>query len=136
MRFHIFRYILPQIKVEVIEEDIYDVTPLRIKKEVWDCHIEKNKHGSTLYRCEECGKDFEDDKCYIAHKKVIHERNRGHKCEFCNKYFKNKYYLATHRIQHTKVFKYKCDICKCGYLRLRDLKLHHILRHGTRVNFS
>lgn len=73
----------------------------------------------------------------------IHEENRqkNHKCEFCEKAFYNKGALNVHRRIHLGLM-LKCQICSKEFFRQIDLDRHLTthsvspLKNNVKVNFS
>ena len=90
------------------------------------------ENESQPFKCETCGKEFDEFEQIRAHfkaehkdLKVSHKIPPRHTCEDCGKKFHNKIQLESHTNRvHIKEKKYPCTRCEESFYDPRALKLH------------
>ena len=69
------------------------------------------------------------------HIRIIHERRKDFKCEFCAVSTSTSYGLKSHiNAIHKKLKKYKCDSCEKMFMNLSNMKKHASSVHINSVS--
>ncbi|XP_018335289.1 zinc finger protein 235-like [Agrilus planipennis] len=104
-------------------------------------HINTYHLKRYYYRCNTCGKGFNDCVQFKEHTNNVHQGLRPFKCVVCGKDFVFSTYLHTHQIRNHKVIidgiigTNQCYICLRRCANLRTLQ-RHIKKHENRVNLK
>ena len=92
---------------------------------------QKQYHGAVKpYKCEECGRKFEEESVFEEHRKK-HDEEKPYKCQECPKQFYNKTHLRRHECVHTGEKPHKCKVCNKGFIRQDHMVKHMQKRHST-----
>ena len=92
-------------------------------------HIKYNHTTEKLFQCDKCAKNFKTAGLLYSHAKNIHEESKNLECKECGKFFKNKMYLRNHhRFKHTTKTVIVCDDCGKSFSQKQSF-LDHSLTH-------
>ncbi|KAB1271637.1 Zinc finger protein 239 [Camelus dromedarius] len=92
---------------------------------------EKIHTAEKLYRCSQCGKDFNERSELIFHQRG-HTEEKPYRCDQCGKGFTRSSSLLIHREVHADEKPYKCDKCGKGFTRSSSLLIHHSVHTGEK----
>ena len=96
-----------------------------LNKHVHEVHDEK-------HFCSICGKHFFTASQLKNHVTVVHERQKNHKCYYCDFKSRLKEDLAKHIYEvHGRKQNWRCDICNESFKKKVDLQGHKRIRHDT-----
>ncbi|XP_065344512.1 zinc finger protein 436-like [Cloeon dipterum] len=110
----------------------------------------KKEHDITVYMCEFCGGDYENQEALEEHQKTSHppdandesspvydadlDAEGDFQCELCNKLYNNKRALKEHKKVHYGR-NYSCDICHKRFAT-KTLLSEHIVQHDGQRPFE
>ena len=100
-------------------------------------HTEKkhmvNFHGEDInkvHKCETCDKIFKQ-KCHLLlHVEVAHEKKRPFQCPNCDKRYSTKALMKAHNNTiHEKLYIVRCEVCDKGFINQRNFQTHVSIVH-------
>ncbi|XP_065217275.1 zinc finger protein 551-like isoform X4 [Planococcus citri] len=98
---------------------------------VWTKH--QRKHPQRFY-CRKCDKRCVSKSHLIQHE-ATHNKNKPHKCSFCDTRFKHKYNKVRHeRYMHTEVTCFECAVCGKMFNYKHSI-IQHLRVHSVRKPF-
>lgn len=78
----------------------------------------------ALNQCAYCQREFKRKTHLNDHVRLVHERLRPYKCDFCERSFGLPRTLRIHIMGHTKERPFTCNICQKSFRQKTELNLH------------
>ncbi|XP_041988828.1 zinc finger protein 62-like isoform X2 [Aricia agestis] len=81
--------------------------------------------------CQYCGKQFPGNYFLVDHVEKIHLKEKGVKCEMCDKSFYDAKRLKNHMVKHQETRVFRCDVCGKPFRWKKNLKGHMNKHHNN-----
>eukprot|EP01069_Polyplicarium_translucidae_P009664 Polyplicarium_translucidae@DN3331_c2_g1_i8.p1 len=88
--------------------------------------------GQKTHKCDMCDKRFKQVKYRNKHFNEVHLRTKSFECEVCHKRFSRGYNLQTHMRIHTGERPFKCDLCEMAFVTNEALGQHNRTHTGEK----
>lgn len=101
-----------------------------------------NKKNSTKidkFKCDECGKVFNDLDEHNSHVETFHANKKHHECSVCGQLYTTKSALSIHIGLHKGISPHECDVCNKRFATKSALSRHmplHTGEHPYQVSLS
>ena len=96
----------------------------------WKDHC--RMHQGIKYECNQCDSAFPTKSGLNDHIRSVHDNEKRHYCDVCEKGFYKKTELARHYRIHTGERPFQCQICDSAFARKYGLTVHLMIHSGEK----
>ena len=92
-------------------------------------HVMSVHESDRYHKCNQCDRYFTKPYKLKNHIEYVHEQTKNFKCDYCGKLFTQSSNLNKHvRFVHRKEKKFNCDICQKAFPELGHLETHFLTK--------